>query len=133
MKKLIKRFKNIKPQTLLAHAVVTLLYPFARAVSENEQPRAVMASSQRLLIFTDCMTIVAAILLIAGVIYSLYLHGDFDISSYVMRRARSNAPKQTFEAYKANQKERREASFNYLLFLGVVYMAAALFIAYVIY
>ena len=124
MKKLRKRFKNIKPQTLLAHAVVTLLYPFARAV---------MASSQRLLIFTDCMTIVAAILIIAGVIYSLYLHGDFDISSYVMRRARSNAPKQTFEAYKANQKERREASFNYPLFLGVVYMAAALFIAYVIY
>ena len=72
MKKLIKRFKNIKPQTLLVHAVVTLLYLFARAV---------MASSQRLLIFTDCMTIVAAILLIAGVIYSLYLHGDFDISS----------------------------------------------------
>ena len=124
MKKLIKRFKNIKPQTLLAHAVVTLLYPFARAV---------MASSQRLLIFTDCMTIVAAILLIAGVIYSLYLHGDFDISSFVMRRGMKNAPKQTFEAYKANQKERREASFNYPLFLGVVYMAAALFIAYVIY
>ena len=48
MKKLRKRFKNIKPQTLLAQAVVTLLYPFARAV---------MASSQRLLIFTDCMTI----------------------------------------------------------------------------
>ena len=77
--------------------------------------------------------IVAAILLIAGVVYSLYLHGDFDISSYVMRRARSNAPKQTFEAYKANQKERREASFNYPLFLGAVYMAAALFIAYVFY
>ena len=92
-----------------------------------------MASSQRLLIFTDCLTIVAAILLIAGVVYSLYLHGDFDISSYVMRRARSNAPKQTFEAYKANRKERREASFNYPLFLGAVYMAAALFIAYVFY
>ena len=83
--------------------------------------------------FTDCLTIVAAILLIAGVVYSLYLHGDFDISSYVMRRARGNAPKQTFEAYKANQKERREASFNYPLFLGAVYMAAALFIAYVFY
>ena len=92
-----------------------------------------MASSQRLLIFTDCLTIVAAILLIAGVVYSLYLHGDFDISSYVMRRARGNAPKQTFETYKANQRERREASFNYPLFLGAVYMAAALFIAYVFY
>ena len=119
MKKLKNRFKNIKPQTLLTHVIVTLLYPLARVV---------MASSQRLLIFTDCLTIVAAILLIAGVVYSLY-----DISSYVMRRARGNAPKQTFEAYKANQKERREASFNYPLFLGAVYMAAALFIAYVFY
>ena len=93
MKKLKNRFKNIKPQTLLTHVIVTLLYPLARVV---------MASSQRLLVFTDCLTIVAAILLIAGVVYSLYLHGDFDISSYVMRRARGNAPKQTFEAYKAN-------------------------------
>lgn len=124
MKKLKKRFKNLKPQTLLTHALVTLLYPLARAL---------MASSQRLLIFTDCLTIVAAILLIAGIVYSFYLHGDFDISSFVMRRARSNAPKETFETYKANQTERREASFNYPLFLGVVYMAAALFIAYVIY
>ena len=72
MKKLKNRFKNIKPQTLLTHVIVTLLYPLARVV---------MASSQRLLIFTDCLTIVAAILLIAGVVYSLYLHGDCDISS----------------------------------------------------
>lgn len=124
MKKLKKRFKNIKPQTLLTHVIVTLLYPLARVV---------MASSQRLLVFTDCLTIVAAILLIAGVVYSFYLHGDFDISSFVMRRARSNAPKQTFEAYKANQKERREASFNYPLFLGTIYIAVSLIIAYVFY
>ena len=124
MKKLKKRFQNLKPQTLLTHVIVTLLYPLARAI---------MASSQRLLIFTDCLTIIAAVLLIAGVIYSLYLHGDFDISRFVMRRARSNAPKQSFEAYKANQKERREASFNYPLFLGIVYIVVSLIIAYVFY
>ena len=44
MKKLKNRFKNIKPQTLLTHVIVTLLYPLARVV---------MASSQRLLVFTD--------------------------------------------------------------------------------
>ena len=124
MKKLKKRFQNLKPQMLLTHVIVTLLYPLARAI---------MASSQRLLIFTDCLTIIAAILLIVGIVYSFYLHGDFDISSFVMRRARSNAPKQTFEAYKANQKERREASFNYPLFLGIVYIAVSLIIAYVFY
>ena len=124
MKKLKKRFQNLKPQMLLTHVIVTLLYPLARTI---------MVSSQRLLIFTDCLTIVAAVLLIAGIVYSFYLHGDFDISSFVMRRARSNAPKQTFEAYKANQKERREASFNYPLFLGIVYIAVSLIIAYVFY
>ena len=40
MKKLKNRFKNIKPQTLLTHVIVTLLYPLARVV---------MASSRRLL------------------------------------------------------------------------------------
>ena len=124
MKKLRSRFKNIKPRVLISHIIVTLLYPLARTV---------MASDKRFLIFIDTLTIIAALLLIGGVIYSLYLHGDFDISSFVMRRARSNAPKQSFEAYKSNQKERREASFNYPLFLGIVYIAAALIIAYVFY
>lgn len=124
MKKIKKRFKNLKPQTLLTHVIVTLLYPLARAI---------IASSQRLLIFLDSLTIIAAILLIAGIIYSLYLHGDFDISSYVMRRARSNAPKQSFETYKANQKERREASFNYPLFLGIVYIVLSYLVAAVFY
>ena len=59
MKKLKNRFKNIKPQTLLTHVIVTLLYPLARVV---------MASSQRLLVFTYCLTIIASILLIAGVV-----------------------------------------------------------------
>lgn len=124
MKKIKKRFKNLKPQTLLTHVIVTLLYPLARAI---------IASSQRLLIFLDSLTIIAAILLIAGIIYSLYLHGDFDISSYVMRRARSNAPKQSYETYKANQKERREASFNYPLFLGIVYIVLSYLVAAVFY
>lgn len=124
MKKLRSRFKNIKPRVLISHIIVTLLYPLARTV---------MASDKRLLIFIDTLTIIAALLLIGGVIYSLYLHGDFDISSFVMRRARSNAPKQSFEAYKANQKERREASFNYPLFLGLVYIAVSAILAYVFY
>lgn len=124
MKKLRSRFKNIKPRVLISHIIVTLLYPLARTV---------MASDKRFLIFIDTLTIIAALLLIGGVIYSLYLHGDFDISSFVMRRARSNAPKQSFEAYKANQKERREASFNYPLFLGLVYIAVSAILAYVFY
>ena len=61
MKKLKKRFQNLKPQTLLKHVIVTLLYPLARAI---------MASSQRLLIFSDCLTIIAAVLLIAGIVLS---------------------------------------------------------------
>ena len=77
MKKLKNRFKNIKPQTLLTHVIVTLLYPLARVV---------MASSQRLLIFTDCLTIVAAILLIAVLSTRSISTATLDISSYVMRQ-----------------------------------------------
>ena len=124
MKKLKNRFKNIKPQTLLTHVIVTLLYPLARVV---------MASSRRLLIFTDCLTIVAAILLIAGVVYSLYLHGDFDISSYVMRRARSNAPKQTAEADDQQSNPMNNGFMKWFFPLFSLYICAGYNAAFAIY
>lgn len=119
-----KRFQSLKPRVLVTHILITMLYPLARTL---------MVSSQRLLAFTNALTVIGALLLIAGVVYSLYLHGDFDISSFVMRRSIKNAPKQSFDAFMANQKEKREASFNYPLFLGFLYFIASLLIAYIFY
>ena len=127
MKHRIKPFKQrlhaMKPRLLIVQLMITLAYPIAKAA---------ISEYNRLLIFTDSLTIIAALLLIAGVLYSLYLHGDFDISSFLFRRGvqRGQARRQSFETFKANRREERENSFNYPLFLGLVYIIVALVLAY---
>jgi len=118
---MFKRFKNIRWRPLLVQMIVTLAYPAVKAY---------ISAYNRLLIFTDSMTIVAMVLIIGGIVYAFVLHGDFDISGFVMKRGIRRDSQQTFEAYMADRKEKREEAFNYPLFLGVVYIAAALAIAY---
>ncbi len=121
---MLKRFKNMKWNILLLHVVITMAYPLVKTL---------MAEGNRLLIFSDILTIVAGILLVAGIVYSLALHGDFDIAGYTFRRGFRNAPKETYDAYRKKLKEKREDAFNYPLFVGLLYIAIALFIAYVLY
>ena len=121
---MFKKLKNIRLRTLLSHIIVTLIYPAARALT---------TTGNRLQIFTDSMTIIALVLLIGGVIYSMVLHGDYDISGYVLNRGiGKDQKKKGFAAYRKDQKERREEAFNYPLFLGLVYLLAAAVIAYLI-
>ena len=131
---MFKRFRNIRIRPLVSHLIVTLGYPVARTI---------VAGSNRLQLFTDAMTIIAVILLIGGVVYGLVLHGDFDISGFVLKRGMRRGIRhpdmqdlrekpQSFDAYMAEKKEKREEAFNYPLFLGIVYILAAIFIAYVI-
>ncbi len=121
--KTMQRFHAMNPRLLIVQLIITLAYPIAKAA---------ISEYNRLLIFTDSLTIIAALLLIAGVLYSLYLHGDFDISSFLFRRGaqRGQARRQSFETFKANRREERENSFNYPLFLGLVYIIVALVLAY---
>ena len=58
---MFKRFKNLKAKTLLVHLIVTLAYPAAKAITSEDHG---------LLVFCDVLTIVAGILLIAGVVYA---------------------------------------------------------------
>lgn len=120
---MLKRFKNLKIQTLLIHIVITLAYPVAKAL---------VAEQNKLLIFCDVLTIIAGILLIAGVVYSLALHGDFDIAGYTFRRGFRSEQKQTYDAYRKNMQEKREDAFNYPLFVGLLYVAVAAFIGFVL-
>ena len=120
---MFKRFKNLKAKTLLVHLIVTLAYPVAKAVTSEDHG---------LLVFCDVLTIVAGVLLIAGVGYGLAIHGDFDIAGYTCRRGLRNQPKQTYDTYRKNLKEKREDAFNYPLFLGLVYIALSAFIAWVL-
>lgn len=110
---MLKNIKNINLRVLISHLIVTLAYPAVKAYT---------AESNRLLIFTDALTIIALILLIGGIVYSLYLHGDFDISAFFLKRGAKRDEKQSFDAYMADRKEKREAAFNYPLFLGIVYI-----------
>ena len=120
---MLKRFKNIKWTVLLIHLLVTLGYPVAKAVT---------AEQHKLLVFSDVLTIIGCILLIAGVVYALILHGDFDIAGYTVKRGLPRQNKQTYDAYRKDRRQKREDAFNYPLFLGVVYLAVSAFIAYVL-
>ncbi len=129
MKKLLaswkKRFLHINPRLMIIHLIITLAYPAAKAL---------ISERNRLLIFSDSLTYVSLLLVIAGVVYSLYLHGDFDISGFLLKRGvlRKKEEGQSFEAYMADRKEKREAAFNYPLFLGILGLAVSAFLAWVV-
>ena len=119
---MFKRFKNIRPSTLLLHLIVTLAYPAVKAA---------LAPVNRLQVFIDVMTIIGLMLLIIGVIYSLFIHGDYDISGFFIRRSVKKEEK-NFAAFEADMKEKREAVFNYPLFLGLGYLIVAALVAYTV-
>ena len=112
-----------KPGTMLAHMLVTLAYPATRALT---------APRNKLLLFTDAMTIIAMVLLVCGIVYALVLRGDFDISGFAFIRGLRGGGK-NYDAYRADRKEEREEAFNYPLFLGILYLLAAAVIALLFY
>lgn len=134
---MFKRMKNIRPSMLISHLIITLVYPLAAALR---------AEQNRLLVFTDAMTIVSLLLVIVGIIYSLVLHGDFDVSNYYLqhsgrsiarrfavRRSAQMQQEEDIAKFISDAREKREGAFNYPLFLGIVYLLAAVVIAYVFY
>ena len=107
---------------LLTHAIITLGYPAARAF---------VAERNKLQLFTDAMTITGMVLIIGGLIYSFVLHGDFDIGGFVMKRGfRRVDDMANFGKYKAKQEAARMKTFNYPLFLGILYLIISAVIAY---
>lgn len=119
---MFKRFKNIRPSTLLLHLIVTLAYPSVKAF---------LAPVNKLQVFIDVMTIIGLMLLFIGVFYSLFISGDYDISGFFLRRGMKHGEK-NFEAYEADMKEKREAAFNYPLFLGLLYLLISAVVAYTV-
>ena len=106
----------------MTHVIITLGYPAARAF---------VAERNKLQLFTDAMTITGMVLIIGGLIYSFVLHGDFDIGGFVMKRGfRRVDDMANFGKYKAKQENARKKSFNYPLFLGILYLLVSAVIAY---
>ena len=118
---------------MITHLIVTLAYPVVRALK---------ADGGGLPMFADAMTVIGLILLVVGIIYSMNLHGDFDISRYYLRRGlrsfRFYAPRQeeTPERdagpaeYLCEMREKRAEAFNYPLFLGIVYVLVSAVIVF---
>lgn len=131
MLKGLKTLKNMKLKPLLTHVAFTLAYPVAKSFTIERN---------RLLYFDNLLSIVSMLLLIAGILYNMSLNGLFDVTAYYARRGfRSFTQrgeqlniKEPIGEYLRQAKERREGAFNYPLFLGIVYLLIALFIAYVL-
>ena len=120
---MFKRFKNIKLKWIIVHLIITLAYPAAKAVR---------AQGDKLRLFTDAMTIIGALLIVIGIFYSFSLHGDFDRISYVFQRGISKNVVKPYEDMQKENEEKRENSFNYPLFLGILYIIASAIIVYAI-
>ncbi len=100
------------------------------------------ATDNRLLIFMNILTIVGLLLMVIGIIYSMNLHGDFDISRYYLKRGvrsfRMFAPppseemkqKQNPAEYLDECRKKREDAFNYPLFLGIIYVLISVVVVY---
>ena len=115
------KFKNFKFTTFLTNMIVLLLFPIFKLVS-SEKP---------LLAFSDSCMIIAIIMALIGIVFNLYLSGDFDITGYIAGKA-FNRNKKDFEAFKhdqenrdfdiymQDQKEKRKDSFNYPLLCSIL-------------
>ena len=118
---MLERFKNVKLRDLLIHLIVSLAYPVVRAVT---------ASGSKLLVFTDSLLIIALMLLLFGVIFSMYLHGDFDKSAFLFKRGIDRNAPPSYEKYMEDKNKEREDAFNYPLFLGIAYLVVVLILSY---
>ena len=67
------KFKNIKVKNLIVSVLVSFVYPITKSI----------ISKNLLLVFSDTCLIIGLISLVIGLMNSLYLHGDFDITNYI--------------------------------------------------
>lgn len=110
-------FKNIKLKYLLLNLFILLFYPCVKAYA-----------TKSLLVLSDTCTIMGLVAIIFGVINSLFLHGDFDITGFVAHR-RFAQDKQDFDVYMKNQEEKRRGSFNYPLLCAFLLLLIAYLIS----
>ena len=118
---MFKRFKNIKLTALIGHLVVTLAYPAVRSAR---------AEGNRLLLFTNALTIISLLLIVVGIFYSFILHGDLDRARYTFSRGLTNGIVKPFDVYEKEVKKDREDAINYPLWLGILYLIVSAVLAY---
>lgn len=111
-----KLFQGFKISNFIASLIIGFIYPIAKtAISEN-----------KLLVFSDTCFIISLFFIGFGVINSLYLHGDFDITSFIAKRSFTKDKKESYDEYKENINEKRKDSFNYPLFTGLLILIVSI-------
>lgn len=107
-------FKNIKLKDLLICLLVAFLYPIFKYVS---------SSGDKLLAFINASTIIGLVMVVLGLVNAMVLHGDFDITEFVTRRAFFRKDTKPYDAFKKDKKEQREGRFNAPLLVGLIMLA----------
>ena len=100
---------------ILLCLVLALLYPLYSYVS----------SGRSLLKLMDALTVTGLLFLVAGIVFSLIRHGDFDITEYVAKRSLRKGDIKAFEAFREDKKEERKDYMNYPFFTGLLLLASS--------
>lgn len=107
------KLKNIKLKNLVPGIIIVLAYPFIKAYR---------ADGSELLVFMDALTIISIVLIIFGIIYRLYLKGDFDLTGYFFKRSIMKDTSVSYDKFMKDAQYEKKDSFNYPLFLGIIFL-----------
>lgn len=108
----LKWLRGFSLRNFTSYLGVALIYPVFSYITAP--------SNQKLLKFTDAMTIIGFVFIILGIIHSMIHHGDFDISEYVVRRSLRNKTLKPFGAFKEDKEEERKTHPNYPFMTGLI-------------
>lgn len=112
--------KKMNIKIMIYYSLISLLYPLLRFFMKGLS----------IVAFSDSCFILAVLFLLWGIVYSLVLHGDFDITGYIAKQSFLKQRNESFEEYLQEQKEKREDKFNYPLYNGLFLLVIALISAY---
>jgi len=107
--------ENFNLKYFLYNMLFSLMYPCTKSI----------ISVNKILVFSDSTLIMGMFLLVIGILYSLYLKGDFDRTSYVAFNATAST-KESFQDFINRIKEKRKDSFNYPLLCSVILILLSL-------
>ena len=105
------KLRNIKLSSLIVDLMIGCAYPLYRVIS---------ADTEKLMQAINALFISGGAFLLIGIIASLALHGDFDITEYTFKRALFPKNLKPYRDFKSDKEESRKGSFNYPLLIGVL-------------
>lgn len=114
-----KLFKNFKLKNFILNFCICIAYPVVKAIKADNKT----------LVLSDTLFIMSLVFIVAGIVTSFVLHGDFDITSFIARRSFKHDADFTYEKYKKEKQDERKGSFNYPLLVGIIVFIISYIIA----